>query len=57
MCIPPEGKEPEFFFEKLINIKNNIDPSLKVSMGMSNDYKQALKKNSDIIRIGSMIFK
>lgn len=57
MCIPPEGKEPEFFFEKLINMKNNIDPSLKVSMGMSNDYKQALKKNSDIIRIGSMIFK
>tara|TARA_B100001093_G_C26843875_1_gene1021834 strand:- start:2974 stop:3609 length:636 start_codon:yes stop_codon:yes gene_type:complete len=57
MCIPPEGKEPEFFFEKLINIKNNIDPSLKVSMGMSNDYKLALKKNSDIIRIGSMIFK
>ena len=31
--------------------------SLKLSMGMSQDYKIALEEGADFIRVGSMIFK
>jgi uncharacterized pyridoxal phosphate-containing UPF0001 family protein len=30
--------------------------ALKLSMGMSQDYKLALREGSDIIRIGSLLF-
>ena len=32
-------------------------PELKLSMGMSQDYKIALTESADYIRIGSLIFK
>ena len=32
-------------------------PELKLSMGMSQDYKIALKEGADFIRVGSLIFK
>jgi len=32
-------------------------PHLKLSMGMSGDYKEALSEGADYIRIGSLIFK
>lgn len=32
-------------------------PNLKLSMGMSQDYKIALEEGADFIRVGSMIFK
>ena len=32
-------------------------PDLKLSMGMSQDYKLALKEGADFIRVGSLIFK
>ena len=57
MCIPPDSKNPEIFFEKMLNIKNSINKDLKLSMGMSGDYKIALQKKTDILRIGSMFFK
>ena len=38
-------------------IKESIDTKLKLSMGMSDDYKIALECNSDLIRVGSRIFK
>ena len=41
----------------MLEIKNNINPNLKLSMGMSNDYKLALDLGSDIIRVGSLLFK
>ncbi|MDC0254764.1 YggS family pyridoxal phosphate-dependent enzyme [Bacteriovoracales bacterium] len=48
-------------FEKLKNlrddIKNNSAFSLKLSMGMSQDYKIAVSLQSDFVRIGSLIFK
>jgi pyridoxal phosphate enzyme (YggS family) len=56
MCIPPAGQEPEIFFREMHKIRNELNPNLKLSMGMSNDYKQALKFNSDLIRIGSLLF-
>ena len=56
MCIPPSGQDPEIFFREMQRIRNELNPNLKLSMGMSNDYKQALKFNSDLIRIGSLLF-
>ncbi len=56
MCIPPNIPDPSKYFEQIKNIRNKIDKNLKLSMGMSNDYKYALKYSSNIIRIGSLIF-
>ena len=56
MCIPPNTDDPSEFFQEMDEIRSSINPNLKLSMGMSNDYKFALKKNSNLIRIGSMIF-
>ena len=57
MCIPPNDASPDKYFEKLYDIKEKVNPSLQLSMGMSNDYKIALKFKSNIIRIGSLIFQ
>ncbi len=57
MCIPPADQKPEIYFEKLCNLKEKLNPNLQLSMGMSNDYEIALQYNSNIIRIGSRIFK
>lgn len=57
MCIPPNDKRPDIYFEEMVFLKNKIDKSLKLSMGMSNDYKVALNYQSNLIRIGSLIFE
>lgn len=57
MCIPPNDVSPDKYFKKLHYIKETVNPSLQLSMGMSNDYKIALKFKSNFIRIGSLIFK
>jgi pyridoxal phosphate enzyme (YggS family) len=56
MCIPPINLDPQSFFEKMkqININNNLR---ELSMGMSSDYKEALRYGSTYLRIGSAIFK
>lgn len=56
MCIPPNDNNPNYYFEKMKKIKDNIDPNLKLSMGMSQDYIEALKCSSNLIRVGSKIF-
>ena len=38
------------------NLKNTLDKNLLLSMGMSGDYKVALKHDAQYIRIGSKIF-
>ena len=55
MCIPPINKPVEKFFSLLKNLadKYNIN---NLSMGMSNDYKQAMLLGSTWVRIGSKIF-
>lgn len=57
MCIPPNLDNPSRYFEQMVDIKDKINKSLKLSMGMSNDYKYALNSKSNMIRIGSLIFK
>ena len=55
MCIPPnDGNTEKYFFEmNEINQKLNF---VELSMGMSNDYLEAIKNNATYIRVGSSIF-
>ena len=57
MCIPPNTQDPSSYFKEMIELRDNINKKLKLSMGMSNDYKVALNFKSNIIRIGSLIFE
>ena len=57
MCIPPNNMNPEPFFDKMLCIRNSLSSSLSLSMGMSSDYREALKKESNLIRVGSKIFE
>lgn len=56
MCIPPFSGEPSYFFKKMVKIRDQIDVNLNLSMGMSNDYIDAIKYSSNMVRIGSKIF-
>ena len=55
MCLPPISKNPDFYFSKMkiLSEKLNLDD---LSMGMSNDYLQAIDFGSTYVRIGSEIF-
>ena len=57
MAIGTKGSEEEInsSFKKMNELKKKYNLKL-VSMGMSNDYKIAIKNNTDIVRIGSKIF-
>lgn len=47
-------------FEKLVQLKSQLDAKygskLRLSMGMSNDFEQAIKQGSTEVRVGSNIF-
>ena len=55
MCIPPLNEEPSMHFALLRKIadKNNLN---ELSMGMSNDFKEAIKFGATSVRLGSAIF-
>jgi pyridoxal phosphate enzyme (YggS family) len=55
MCIPPKDLDPEIYFNKMrsLNAENNLK---ELSMGMSSDYRVAIKCGSTFVRIGSSIF-
>tara|TARA_B100001093_G_scaffold507586_1_gene568357 strand:- start:33 stop:698 length:666 start_codon:yes stop_codon:yes gene_type:complete len=55
MCIPPDNQDPKPFFRDLLNLnkKNNLS---EISMGMTNDYLDALEFMSTYLRIGTGIF-
>ena len=55
MCIPPKDLDPETFFNKMrsLSVENNLK---ELSMGMSSDYKLAIKCGSTFVRIGSSIY-
>jgi pyridoxal phosphate enzyme (YggS family) len=54
MCLPPIDDNPEKYFLRLNQLKNQTDLS-HLSMGMSNDYQTAIKCGSTFLRIGSKI--
>ena len=56
MCIPPNVGNPSSYFEEMKKVRDKINKKLNLSMGMSNDYKIALNYESNIIRVGSLIF-
>jgi len=55
MCIPPVDQDPKKHFIKLneLNVNNGFK---ELSMGMSNDYVDAILSGSTCVRIGSAIF-
>ena len=55
MCIPPVSEEPSIHFLFLQKIANRNKLS-ELSMGMSNDYKDAIKFGATSVRIGSLLF-
>jgi pyridoxal phosphate enzyme (YggS family) len=55
MCIPPANEPPDSYFKKLYEL--NISNGLKeLSMGMSDDFKIAIKFGATYVRVGSSIF-
>ena len=55
MCLPPFDEDPIPFFKKMQNLSESLKLK-EISMGMSNDYMDALKYNASFIRVGSKIF-
>jgi len=55
MCLPPNDEKTEEYFTMMreLNVKYKLE---QLSMGMSNDYKLAIKNGSTFLRIGSKIF-
>jgi len=55
MCLPPNNKHPSKYFSLMNDI--SLKSGLKdLSMGMSNDFLEAVKFRSTFLRIGSRIF-
>ena len=55
MCIPPFDNDSNPYFIKMRELSENL--GLKdISMGMSDDYLEAIEQGSTFIRVGSKIF-
>ena len=55
MCLPPQNKKPTDCFLLLKKLAKELSIS-ELSMGMSNDFEEAIQCGSTYIRIGSNIF-
>ena len=55
MCIPPDNQDPKPFFKEMLNLNNKINLS-EISMGMTNDFLEAIEFKSTYLRIGTGIF-
>ncbi len=55
MCLPPFDEDPSPFFKKMQNLSESLKLK-EISMGMSNDYMDALRFKATYIRVGSKIF-
>ena len=55
MCIPPFDKDSKPYFTKMRELSNNLNIR-DISMGMYNDYMEAINQGSTFIRVGSKIF-
>jgi len=55
MCLPPNDNKSQVYFSKMKELVRKLQ--LKdISMGMSNDYLEAISYQSTYLRIGSKIF-
>ena len=55
MCIPPQYGLVKNYFDKMLELNKNIKLS-ELSMGMSEDYLEAISSGATYLRIGSKIF-
>ena len=55
MCLPPNDNNPNIYFSEMLELLKTTDLK-ELSMGMTNDYIEALKFKSTYLRIGSKIF-
>ena len=55
MAIPPNDKNPEKYFKRISELNKQFNFQ-QLSIGMSNDYLQAIKFGASHVRIGSAIF-
>ena len=55
MCLPPKNKEASIYFDEMNNLLKKVNLK-ELSMGMSNDYLEAINYNSSYVRIGTKIF-
>ena len=55
MCLPPQGKNTNIYFSEMKKLNESINLN-EISMGMSNDYLNAIEYSSTYLRIGSKIF-
>jgi PLP dependent protein len=55
MCIPPKGENTQNYFADM-NLTNQELNFKDLSMGMSDDYLDAVENNATYVRIGSKIF-
>jgi pyridoxal phosphate enzyme (YggS family) len=50
------SEEARSDFKAMYDLKNSIDTTLKLSMGMSADFDIAIEEGADIVRVGSALF-
>ena len=55
MCLPPNNENTLFYFSEIRNLTEKLDLR-ELSLGMSNDYIDAIDYGSTYVRIGSKIF-
>ena len=55
MCIPPNDEKSKNYFSEMLRMKEELNLN-DLSMGMSNDYLDAINYGSTMIRVGSKIF-
>ena len=55
MIIPPNDNNTNKYFKSLDYLNNTLGLK-ELSMGMSDDYRDAIKNNATFVRIGSAIF-
>ena len=55
MCIPPDNQNPKPFFKEMLNLNKRFNLS-EISMGMTNDFLEAVEFKSTYLRIGTGIF-
>ena len=56
MCIPPANQDPIPYFQRMNVVRDKLDSQLSLSMGMSTDYELALSYNTNLVRLGSILF-
>ena len=55
MCLPPKNLKVDNYFSKMKKLRSKINVK-ELSMGMSDDYLEAINHEASFVRIGSKIF-